>query len=72
MYKNLRTALYAKGISLKQYAEFLGISEKTVQNKLKGITDFSYTEFKLTCTGLLPEYNADYLFMESMQENLPA
>ena len=56
MYKNLRTALYVKGISLKQYAEFLGISEKTVQNKLKGITDFSYTEFKLTCTRLLPEY----------------
>lgn len=68
MFTNLRTALYQKGISLKQYAEFLGVGEKTVQNKLKGITDFTYPEFKKTCTLLLPEYNADYLFTEYLSE----
>lgn len=61
MLSNLRTALYQKGISIKQYAEVLGVGEKTVQNKLAGKTDFTYPEFKKTCA-LLFEYNADYLF----------
>ena len=68
MYTNLRNVLYKKNISIKQYAEFLGVGEKTVQNKLKGITDFTYPEFKGTCTLLFPEYNADYLFAESDPE----
>ena len=63
MFDNLRTALQQKGISVKQYAEVLGIGEKTVQNKLTGRTDFTYPEFRKTCT-LLFEYNADYLFTE--------
>jgi transcriptional regulator with XRE-family HTH domain len=62
MYSNLKNVLYRKNIAIKQYANFLGISEKTAQNKLRGITAFTYPEFKRTCTLLLPEYNADYLF----------
>ena len=42
MFTNLKTVLYQKGISLRQYAQFLGVSEKTIQNKLNGITDFTY------------------------------
>lgn len=68
MFDNLRIALHQKGISVKQYAEILGIGEKTVQNKLTGRTDFTYPEFRKTCT-LLFEYNADYLFAESLIEN---
>ena len=45
----------------------LGIGEKTVQNKLTGKTDFTYPEFRKTCT-LLFEYNADYLFAEQEAE----
>lgn len=62
MYSNLKNILYQKNIAVKQYAEFLGVSEKTAQNKLQGVTAFTYPEFKRTCTLLLPEYNADYLF----------
>lgn len=72
MYSNLRNVLYQKGISVKQYAEFLGVGEKTVQNKLQGVTAFSYPEFKKTCSLLLPEYNADYLFTECQSEKHPA
>lgn len=72
MFNNLRTALYQKGISIKQYADFLEVGEKTVQNKLKGITPFTYPEFKKTCSMLFPEYNADYLFAESSIENRTA
>ncbi len=68
MFLNLKNALYKKGISIKQYAEFLEVGEKTVQNKLKGITDFTYLEFKKTCKLLMPEYNADYLFKEETEE----
>ena len=68
MYINLKRVLQKKGISIKQYAEFLGVTEKTVQNKLNAITDFTYGEFKRTCTILLPEYNADYLFKENISE----
>ncbi len=64
MFNNLRTALRQKGISVRQYAEILGIGEKTAQNKLTGRTDFTYPEFRKTCT-LLYEYNADYLFQKS-------
>lgn len=63
MFENLRTALRQKGISIRQYAEVLGVGEKTAQNKLAGRTDFTYPEFKKTCA-LLFEYNADYLFTE--------
>ncbi len=72
MFNNLRTALFHKGISMKQYAEFLGVGEKTVQNKMKGTTDFTYQEFRKTCTLLFPEYNADYLFAECSEENRSA
>lgn len=63
MFTNLRATLLAKGISMKQYAEILGVGDKTIQNKMAGKTDFTYPEFKKTCT-LLSEYNADYLFTE--------
>lgn len=67
MFNNLRIALQQKGVSIKQYAEILGVGEKTVQNKLKGKTDFTYPEFRKTCT-LFFEYNADYLFAEKDAE----
>lgn len=67
MYSNLKKVLYQKNINIKQYASFLGVTEKTVQNKLQGITDFTYPEFKRTCNLLFPEYNADFLFKEEFE-----
>lgn len=67
MYKNLKTVLNRKNITLKEYANFLGVGEKTIQNKINGLTDFSYPEFKKTCI-LLSEYNADYLFLNELSE----
>lgn len=59
---NLKEALSRKNITTKSFAEFLGVSEKTAQNKLSGKTEFTYSEFKKITTFLLPEYNAEYLF----------
>ena len=69
MFANLRTALHQKGISIKRYAEILGVTKKTVENKLSGISEFTYSEYKKTCT-LLFEYNADYLFTKIEKDEL--
>lgn len=62
MFVNLQKALCQKGISIKQYADLLGVDEKTIHDKMRGTTDFTYLELKRTCCSLLPEYSADYLF----------
>ena len=62
MYANLKNALQRKGISIKEYAKFLNISEKTIANKFNESTDFTYREYRETCKMLFPEYNPDYLF----------
>ena len=46
MFANLRTALHQKGITEKQYAEFLGVEERSVQSKLKGATDLHIWNFR--------------------------
>lgn len=63
MFKNLSDALKAEGITRQQYGVLLGISEKSVTNKISGTTEFTYSEFKKT-TLLLKKYNADFLFDE--------
>lgn len=67
MYKNLREALTSERITLKGYAEFLGVSEKSVQNKINQETDFTYPEYRKTCKFLLPKYSPDYLFATDPQ-----
>jgi len=62
----LKNILESKKIPLKDYAALIGISEKTLYNKLSGATEFSYGEFQKLKT-LLPEYNIDYLLMEDDQ-----
>lgn len=61
MFNNLKTELNKNGISAKEYAQILGISEKNLENKLSGKEDFIYSELTRTCT-LLKIYSIDYLF----------
>lgn len=62
MLRNLKAALDSKKISLKAYAAVLGVSEKTVWNKINEETPFTYPEARKTKVDLLPEYDMDYLF----------
>ena len=55
--------LEAKGMSAKGSAELLGISEKTLYNKITGATEFTYGEVKKLRVMLL-EYNIDYLLAD--------
>ena len=59
----LKHELRKKGITNKEYADLLGVSEKTIGNKLNGTTEFIYSEIKRTKT-LFPEYDLDYLFSD--------
>lgn len=63
MYDNLKEVLNRKNISFKSFGELIGCSEKSVQNKLNGTSDFTLKEYKKTLT-VLPEYNPNYLFTE--------
>lgn len=62
MYKNLLEILSRKKITMKAYAEFLGVSEKTAQNKVYGRTEFTLSEAKKTCSFIAPEYKLDFIF----------
>ena len=70
MFKNLKKILDEKGITVKAYAEFLGVTEKTAHNKIHGKTDFTLGEVIKTCTFICPEYKIDYVFYEEKVERV--
>ena len=62
---NLRIALQIKKIPIKEFANFLEVSESTAQNKLNGKTEFTYSEVMKISKLLFPEYKIEYLFDET-------
>lgn len=68
MYKNLMKILNEKKITAKSYAEFLGVSEKTAQNKIYGRTEFTLGEATKTCSFICPEYRMDFVFQKQETE----
>lgn len=62
MYNNLKITLQKENISIKSFANFLGFSTKTAQNKLNGVTDFTFPEVEKIRKYLLSQYNPDFLF----------
>ena len=68
MYKNLVRILNEKKITMKAYAQFLDVSEKTVQNKVNGRTEFTLEEATKTCKFICPEYKMDFVFEKQEAE----
>lgn len=62
MYNNLMHELRKKNITNKAVAELIGITEKTLFNKVNGVTEFTLTEAMAINDNLLPEFKLDYLF----------
>lgn len=62
MLANLKWALDRKKISMNAYASVLGITQKTLWNKINEETPFTYPEAVKTTRELFPEYNTEYLF----------
>lgn len=59
----LKRALEAKGMTVKGSAELMGVSEKTLYNKITGASEFTYGEVK-KLRAMLPEYNVDFLLTD--------
>lgn len=64
----LKQALDSRGITQKSCAELLGITEKTLYNKMTGSTEFTYSEVK-RLRAFLPEYNIDYLLSDERADD---
>lgn len=65
---NVQKALNDKNITMRAVAQLLGVTEKTIQNKIQGDTDFSFPEAMKIKRELLPEYDYDYLFARDDQQ----
>lgn len=62
----LRRALDSKQMTVKSCAELIGISEKSLRNKLSGSSDFTYREVK-KLSAMFPDFNMDYYLAEDIQ-----
>ncbi len=62
MFKNLKKILTEKNITNKDLAEFLRLSEKTIQNKMLNNTEWTLSEINQISKFLCPEYKVDWLF----------
>ena len=62
MFPNLTKELKNKGITYRAVAGLIGCSEKTIQNKMSGVTDFTLNEVLLINENMFPEYELKYLF----------
>ena len=72
MFANLRNELRAKNISLVAFSKLIGCNDKTVQNKLNGITEFTLSEIQVTLE-IFPQFKMEYLFAtEPEGEDKPA
>ena len=64
MFENLRRELKNKNISMVTFAKILGCAEKSVQNKLNGITEFTFSEVKIILE-MFPQYKMSYILAEA-------
>ena len=65
MFENLRNELSKKRISNKAVADLIGCTQKTLDNKMNGVTEFTLSEILLISDNLLPEFELRYLFKRS-------
>lgn len=67
MFKNLKRLMAEKNLSVQNLQDLLGVSEKTIRNKLAGVTEFTWSEIK-KIKAIFPEYDISYLFYKSEEE----
>ena len=62
MYRELLGEMVKKGLTKKRLAEKLGVTEKTLFNKLNGKTDFTWNEVKRIRSIVSPTSSLEKLF----------
>ena len=62
MYYRLRNEIDRRGYTIEKFAALANMSEKSLRNKLNGVTDFSWSEVLLIRELLDPELLLEELF----------
>ena len=70
MYRELLGEMVKKGITRKTIARELKISDKTLFNKLNGITEFTWSEIKLIRKIVAPDKKLEDLFQIVEQKDV--
>ena len=61
-YPNLAKEISVRGIKKKAIASAMGISEKTLSNKLSGVAPFTWPEACVIASTFFPDMSKDVLF----------
>ena len=70
MYSYLRGQMIKAGISIIQLSRDIGVSEKTLRNKLNGETEFTWMEVQAIHRIVSPSLSIDELFIKD--DEVPA
>lgn len=62
LYLRLKYEIQRKGYSIDMFSNKIGISEKTLRNKINGITDFTWSEVLLIRKLINPKMKLEELF----------
>ena len=62
MYYRLRNEIDRRGYTIEKFATLANMSEKSLRNKLNGVTDFSWSEVLLIRDLLDPDLYLEELF----------
>ena len=62
MYRELLGEIVKRGLSKKELAKEIGITEKTLFNKLNGKSDFTWSEIKKIRNIVAPNISLEELF----------
>ena len=61
LFPNILAELARKGLTQKDYGEYLGLSPSSISDRLNGVSEFDLTEIKKTCELLNKSF--DELFL---------
>ncbi len=62
MYRILKAEMVRADVSVKELAMKIGITERSLRNKINGITDFTMTEARKIRAKVSPEMSLEDLF----------
>lgn len=68
MLSNLKAEIARKDLKTEDIAKALDVNEKTVRNKISGITPFTFPESLVVRDSFFPELDIEYLFRESQEK----
>lgn len=69
--KNLESAMKRFGVSFLDIVDLLGCTERTLKNKMNGVTGFTFDEVKKIRDNLFPGMGIEYLFNAEEQSTSP-